>query len=243
MSAITVTTTWTSLRRPLTNVGRSGRSIRRRSGSRPRRAGPRDGERAGIRPAAYIRSSTSTVSGKKSNCSFGGFAGRRGRQHHGVVVEVRDDGAGGLTGQPAGLEPDGVGAEAAVVDDGNGLGVCVLVGLRAQSSPLVRRQAPCVRWRPAALRVRAPACRVPVFDRSASDLRGPGRHYRGPASCGEPHRFRTFRAREVLSFLRTGSLDPVGPLDRHSYRRRPSRSMTERYRLIRSCLGVEQSAR
>src|SRR6478752_5164158 len=49
---------------------------------------------------------------------FGGLAGRGGRQQHGLVVEVGDDGAGGLLGQPAGLETDGAGAEAPVVDNG-----------------------------------------------------------------------------------------------------------------------------
>ncbi|GAB3972428.1 hypothetical protein GCM10027615_33430 [Plantactinospora veratri] len=52
--------------------GRSGRSISRqvRMASSLGRPSRRKNE-PGIRPAAYIRSSTSTVSGKKSNCSFG----------------------------------------------------------------------------------------------------------------------------------------------------------------------------
>jgi hypothetical protein len=56
----------------LTNVGRSGRSISRsvRIASSLGRPSRRKNE-PGIRPAAYIRSSTSTVSGKKSRCSFG----------------------------------------------------------------------------------------------------------------------------------------------------------------------------
>ena len=68
----TVITHWTSLRRPLTKVGRSGRSIRRqaRTASVEGRPSLRKNE-PGIRPAAYIRSSTSTVSGKKSNPSRG----------------------------------------------------------------------------------------------------------------------------------------------------------------------------
>ena len=71
-SASTVSTTWTSLRRPLTNDGRSGRSISRqvRMASSLGRPSRRKNE-PGIRPAAYIRSSTSTVSGKKSNDSRG----------------------------------------------------------------------------------------------------------------------------------------------------------------------------
>ncbi len=71
-SASTVSTIWTSLRRPLAKLGRSGRSMRRqvRIASSLGRPSRRKNE-PGMRPAAYIRSSTSTVSGKKSNCSFG----------------------------------------------------------------------------------------------------------------------------------------------------------------------------
>ncbi len=67
-------TTWTSLRRPLMNVGRSGRSIRRqvRIASSLGRPSRRKNE-PGMRPAAYMRSSTSTVSGKKSKPSRGDF--------------------------------------------------------------------------------------------------------------------------------------------------------------------------
>src|SRR5919201_897412 len=67
-----VATTWISLRRPLGNDGRSGRSISLAvrmavSDGRPsRRKKP-----PGILPAAYMRSSTSTVSGMKSSCSLG----------------------------------------------------------------------------------------------------------------------------------------------------------------------------
>ena len=45
--------------------------------------------------------------------------GRR-RQQHGLAVEVGADRATRLTGEATGLEPDGAGAEAAVVDDGLG---------------------------------------------------------------------------------------------------------------------------
>ena len=67
-------TTWISLRRPSTKDGRSGRSISRqvRIASVDGRPSRRKNE-PGMRPAAYIRSSTSTVSGKKSKCSFGCF--------------------------------------------------------------------------------------------------------------------------------------------------------------------------
>jgi hypothetical protein len=71
-SAMIVSTIWISLRSPLTNDGRSGRSIRRqvRMASSDGRPSRRKNE-PGIRPAAYIRSSTSTVSGKKSRLSLG----------------------------------------------------------------------------------------------------------------------------------------------------------------------------
>ena len=71
----TVPTMWTSLRKPCGNIGRSGRSMRRQvrtadSGALPSR---RKNE-PGILPAAYIRSSMSTVSGKKSAPGRGDFA-------------------------------------------------------------------------------------------------------------------------------------------------------------------------
>ena len=71
-SASIVATIWISLRRPLTNDGRSGRSMSRqvRIASSDGRPSRRKNE-PGIRPTAYMRSSTSTVSGKKSRFSFG----------------------------------------------------------------------------------------------------------------------------------------------------------------------------
>ena len=71
----TVPTMWTSLRNPSGNIGRNGRSIRRQvriadSGARPSR---RKNE-PGILPAAYIRSSMSTVRGKKSAPGRGDLA-------------------------------------------------------------------------------------------------------------------------------------------------------------------------
>src|ERR1700733_2165104 len=52
---------------------------------------------------------------------FGVLAGGGRRQQHVLVVEIRDHCAGGLLGQPAGLETDGTGAEAPVVDNGGRL--------------------------------------------------------------------------------------------------------------------------
>ena len=67
-----VATTWVSLRKPSRKEGRNGRSINRalrvaRSVARPSR---RKNE-PGMRPTAYIRSSTSMVSGKKLTPSRG----------------------------------------------------------------------------------------------------------------------------------------------------------------------------
>ncbi|CAM5258347.1 hypothetical protein SVIOM342S_00820 [Streptomyces violaceorubidus] len=67
-----VATTWISLRRPFLKDGRSGRSIRRQVRTASSEGRPsRRKKLPGILPAAYIRSSTSTVSGKKSSWSFG----------------------------------------------------------------------------------------------------------------------------------------------------------------------------
>ncbi len=64
--------TCTSLRKPLAKDGRSGRSMSRqvRIASVVGRPSRRKNE-PGIRPIEYIRSSTSTVSGKKSKASLG----------------------------------------------------------------------------------------------------------------------------------------------------------------------------
>ncbi len=72
LSAMIVSTTWISLRRPFLKEGRSGRSIRRhvRIASSDGRPSRRKKE-PGILPAEYMRSSTSTVRGKKSSWSLG----------------------------------------------------------------------------------------------------------------------------------------------------------------------------
>jgi hypothetical protein len=69
-----VLTTCTSLRSPSAKVGRSGRSVRRHtrmafSDGRPSRLK----NEPGMRPLAYIRSSTSMVRGKNGRKSFGCF--------------------------------------------------------------------------------------------------------------------------------------------------------------------------
>ena len=71
-SAKTLMTTWTSLRRPFLKVGRSGRSMSRQVSTASVEGRPsRRKNEPGILPIAYMRSSTSTVSGKKSNWSLG----------------------------------------------------------------------------------------------------------------------------------------------------------------------------
>ncbi|CFR36957.1 Uncharacterised protein [Mycobacterium tuberculosis] len=59
--------------------------------------------------------------GEEVEVFFGVLAGGGRRQQHVVVVEVGDHRAGGLQGQSAGLEADGPGAKAPVVDGGGRL--------------------------------------------------------------------------------------------------------------------------
>ena len=119
LSAMTVMTTWTSLRRPFLKVGRSGRSIRRqvRIASSPGTtlaAEERAGDLArGVHPLLDV-----DRQGEEVEVVLGVLAGRGGRQQHGVVVEVGGDRAGGLAGEEPGLELDGAGAELAVVENG-----------------------------------------------------------------------------------------------------------------------------
>ena len=230
---MTVMTTWTSLRRPLMKVGRSGRSISRqvRIASSDGRPSRRKNE-PGMRPAAYIRSSTSTVSGKKSNCSLRVLAGRGGRQQHGVVVEVGDDGAGGLLGQPAGLEADGAGAEAAVVDDGFGeldLGTARMGRLRVWHG----------RSRRAGLLRRRSDGTDGVRCRSSIEAHGPLERAGSRRPLPRTGAARLSRADVAGAFLgcrvfscaaraKTGSDPPAVRSLGRSYRRRPSRSMIER---------------
>ena len=107
MSALsTVQMTCTSFRKPFGQSGRIGRSIMRavrvaRSVARPSRLK----KPPGILPAAYIRSSTSTVSGKKSAPSRASGAADCGGEHHRVAA-ADDDGAVGLLRELAGLEAD-----------------------------------------------------------------------------------------------------------------------------------------
>ena len=67
-----------------------------------------------------MRSSTSTVSGKKSSPSFGCLDAVVAESTTVSSSRIDEGGAGGLAGQPAGLEPDFVYAKFAVVDDGFG---------------------------------------------------------------------------------------------------------------------------
>ena len=102
----TVQMTCTSLRKPFGQSGRIGRSIIRavsvaRSVARPSRLK----KPPGIFPAAYIRSSTSTVSGKKS--ASGRASGRPTAVARIIVSPAADDdGAVGLLGELARLEDD-----------------------------------------------------------------------------------------------------------------------------------------
>ena len=99
----TVAMTWTSLRNPSANDERIGRSIMRAvsvafsDGRDSRLMKP-----PGSLPAAYMRSSKSTVSGKKSR-SLGNFDAVAVTSTIGLAL-TNEDGATGLLGQLAGLE-------------------------------------------------------------------------------------------------------------------------------------------
>ena len=141
-SAMIVDTIWISLRRPLAKLGRSGRSVSRqvRIASSLGRPSRRKNE-PGILPAAYCRSSTSTVSGKKSRLSFGFFDAVVADKHHRVVVEVGDHGTRGLLGEPPGFEADGPLTEGALED-------CfgtVFVGSPSRAPPFRRVRRLCGR--------------------------------------------------------------------------------------------------
>ncbi|OIQ75307.1 hypothetical protein GALL_430280 [mine drainage metagenome] len=134
------------------------------------------------------------------------LAGRGRGEQRGLAVKVRNGGAGGLARDPAGLEPDGAGAEAPVVDDGFGeLDLGTLHGCPPLGDGAAHLDG---------LRSRCPERRS-------------GHHYRGPDErdgAGDvtvvqpgPRRRRAQRGT---------SPDPSGSgLVSDSYRRRPSRSI------------------
>ena len=102
----TVAITCTSFLKPFGQSGRIGRSIMRavriaRSEGRPSRLK----KPPGIFPAAYIRSSTSTVSGKKSAPSRASSRPTAVAENH-RVARADDDRAVGLLGELPGLERD-----------------------------------------------------------------------------------------------------------------------------------------
>ncbi len=73
-----------------------------------------------MRPAAYMRSSTSMVRGEEVELLLRLLRDARRREEHGLVVEVGDGRALRLLREAAGFEADGAGAEPTVVDDGFG---------------------------------------------------------------------------------------------------------------------------
>ena len=77
-------------------------------------------ERAGDAPGGVHPLLDVDRQGEEVELVLGVLAGRRGRQQHGVLVEVGHGGAGGLAGEAPGLEADGAGAVGAVVDDSLG---------------------------------------------------------------------------------------------------------------------------
>lgn len=216
----TVMTTWISLRRPSVNDGRSGRSIRRQVRIASVEGRPSRRKNApGMRPAAYMRSSTSTVRGKKSKWSFGCFDAVVAESSMVSSSRYATTAPHGLLGQAARLEADGAGAETAVVDhgfcfvhgDSGGVGHRVFLLF----SSFVRRESPTLG--PVSLKDARGV--MPVFDRSPRD------------SSREPlprtgGRF-LVRARAVVLLNRRGATGGHSPSG-SSYRRRPRRWISAR---------------
>ena len=177
-----VMTTWISLRRPSTKDGRSGRSIRRqvRTASvdgTALAAEERAGDAArGVHPLLDVDRQREEV-----EVLLRVLRRRGGGQQHGLLVEVGHDAAGGLPGEPAGLEADAALAEVAVVDHGGGLVNSSLAEVGHVETPryLTGACAPHTgqqgagSWVPneAGLRSKSPG------------FSSPGNHYRGPAIC------------------------------------------------------------
>ena len=101
---IGIETSWVSRRQPLGKSGRSGRSIMRavRVPFSPARPSRRK-KLPGILPAAYMRSSTSTVRGRKSTSLQ--VSCRGGAEDH-RVPRLHDHGSARLLGELSGLEAD-----------------------------------------------------------------------------------------------------------------------------------------
>ena len=101
---MTVPTTWTSLRKPV-GEARAQRAVDQAAGEDGRVGGrpSRRKNEPGILPAAYMRSSTSTVRGKKSMPSRTDLAALAVTRTM-VSPMLDDDGALGLRGELAGLE-------------------------------------------------------------------------------------------------------------------------------------------
>ncbi len=171
--------------------------------------------------------------------------GRR-RQQHGVVVDIDDGRAGGLLSQQTGLESNHVLTEGAVVDHGLGeLNVRSLHGDTPVLPPGAvgpRGDQDCIRRAPPGL------SNHPVFDRDprpSPEIGGSEDHYRGPSlravgvvsdairllmvdhySVGPGARERRrFRCRDGSEAALRGG-EPL----RHGQRRRPRRSISDRYR-------------
>ena len=240
-------TTWTSLRRPLLKVGRSGRSIRRqvRMASSDRAAlaaEERAGDPArGVHPLLDVDREREEV-----EVVLRVLAGRGGRQQHGVVVEVGGHRAGGLlAGEAAGLELDGAGAELAVVDDGlYGVDLGSLHGVPLSCRRLGRSQRSEANTRGACVvHVVVHVCCRCGQGRSSIEARG------GPAPCARSRRPLPRTGPDVRGrswvVLHCSVVEPVadsestlvaGRPDAHrgrahrgrAHRRRPRRSMIER---------------
>jgi len=235
---MTVMTTWTSLRRPLTTTAQ--RAVDEPAGEDGvlARAALAAEERAGDAPAAYIRSSTSTVSREEVVALTGRLAGRGGRQQHGVVVQVGDDRTGGCL-RDGRFRIGWCGAERAVVDRGNGL--VHRVSLDSSTEYPSRTPTGTV-----ACQICAGACDVRVVTQMGAGLRSKRSGFlSSPRATTEDRRPPSRNAADVwraasgdgcsvvlFRCLAERGATPDGSLPVANYRRRPSRSMIDRYRLI-----------
>ncbi len=173
---MTVMTTWTSLRRPLTKLGRK-RPVGEPTGQDRvfARAAFATEERAGDATRGVHALLDVDGQGEEVELVFRLLAGGGCRQQH-AVAEVGDGGTGGLASQLAGLEADRAGTELAVVDNGFSGGDLVVSHEPSKG----------LSWNPpspaffAGLRSKFPG--RPVAATFAVRLT-PGNHYRGPAEA------------------------------------------------------------
>ena len=231
-----VATTWISLRSPLREAGPQ-RPVGQPAGQNRVLAGPalppeeRAGNLAGrVHPLLDVDGQREEIEVLTRVLGDGGR-----RQHHGVVVERHHRRTGRLPRQPPGLEADGAGAERAVVQ--HRLGCDDVRTLHRVVLLLVRQAGPPGR---PGRRVRC-RCSVEAFGRPGSVLAAEVAAARPTAACPPrkpPPRTGGSRRRGLsrgilapsgaIAAARQKGAAPAGFRSRHDYRRRPSRSTSDR---------------